>query len=120
MELCRNVPEDWSATTNGWEGYLEKPHPDSGDPELSPVTDGSVVEEMIANRRPLASTKDNRFTNRLRRKFDAADKWMETKVQVGQRRVISPNRLEFDPHKHPENVSHLLYDPMLIGLFDYL
>jgi hypothetical protein len=26
----------------------------------------------------------NRSTNRLRRKFDATDKWMETKVQVEQ------------------------------------
>jgi len=26
----------------------------------------------------------NRSTNRLRRKFDATDKWMETKIQVEQ------------------------------------
>jgi hypothetical protein len=51
---------------------------------------GTATESQKAN---TAARKDdldnaleelNRSTNRLRRKFDATDKWMETKVQVDQ------------------------------------
>jgi len=55
---------------------------------------GSVTSPALQARKDQAKdTKDdlddalgdlNRSTNRLRRKFDATDKWMETKVQVEQ------------------------------------
>jgi hypothetical protein len=72
--------------------YLEKRGDNAHDAASTAQASGRRKQGATENQKAKASSKKdaledalgdlNRSTNRLRRKFDATDKWMETKVQV--------------------------------------
>jgi len=82
--------------------YLERRGENAGNAAASPQTEarrakrGQATEAQkstaTARKDDLEDALDelNRSTNRLRRKFDATDKWMETKVEV--QRVVDDGR----------------------------
>jgi len=72
--------------------YLEKRGDNARDASATAQASGRKKRHATESQKANASTKKddlddalgdlNRSTNRLRRKFDPTDKWMETKVQV--------------------------------------
>ena len=72
--------------------YLEKRGDNARDASSTPQTSGRKKRQATESQKAGASSKKdalddalgdlNRSTNRLRRKFDPTDKWMETKAQV--------------------------------------
>src|SRR6476619_5065121 len=80
--------------------YLEKRGDNARDASSTAQASGRQKRQASESQKATASSKKdalddalgdlNRSTNRLRRKFDATDTWMETKVQV--ERVVDDGR----------------------------
>src|SRR5690349_6641365 len=75
-----------------FKNYLEKRGDNARDASSTAQSSGRKKRQATESQKANANTKKdalddalgdlNRSTNRLRRKFDPTDKWMETKVQV--------------------------------------
>jgi len=84
---------------DGFRDYLKKRGENASAAASTPQAQGRANRRATASPATKAAAKDelddalsdlNRSTNRLRRKFDATDTWMETKVEVD--RVMDDGR----------------------------